>query len=48
MPDNILAAAKNLRAAIGESRNWGIGYILRGEDSVVDACRTFDEAVRKR
>lgn len=43
---NLEKAAINLRQAIGESRNWGIGWILRGDDGVQDACRIFDKAIR--
>lgn len=37
-------AARHLRRAIGKSRVYGIGWLLAGDDEVVQALRDFDAA----
>jgi hypothetical protein len=40
-----MTAAEKLREAIGASKNWGIGFLLNGDDGVLEACREFDAAL---
>jgi len=46
--DKVMKAALKLRQAVGHSRNWGIGWILKGDDEVVVACREFDIALKAK
>jgi hypothetical protein len=42
----LIEKAKALRTAIGKSPNWSVGYILRGDDGILDACQELDKALK--
>ena len=46
MSKKLIEAAKFLRFEVGRSKNWGLGWLMKGDDPVLQACRDFDAALK--